>query len=223
MPANRFNGFTNLGIGIGLRVPHYGHILEKKPVVDWFEIISENYMCDGGRPLHILDQILEQYQVVQHGVSMYFGSTDPLNRDHLKRLKRLVKRTNTPFLSDHLCWGSMDGRYTHDLLPMPYTFAAAKSTAERIRFVQDFVEVPVIVENVSSYAEFHLSEMTEWQFLTEVAERADCGILLDVNNIYVSSKNHRFNPLDYVNNAVGTSCVARRFIVAGYNWVSGCR
>jgi uncharacterized protein len=200
MPANRFNGFSNLGIGIGLRVPHYGHILEKKPAVDWFEIISENYMVDAGRPLQILDQILEQYQVVQHGVSMYFGSTDPLNREHLKRLKQLVKRTNTPFLSDHLCWGSVDGNYTHDLLPMPYTFAAAKSTAERIRQVQDFVEVPVIVENVSSYAEFHLSEMSEWEFLGEVAEAADCGILLDVNNIYVSSQNHSFNPLDYVNN-----------------------
>jgi hypothetical protein len=156
-------------------------------------------MCDAGRPLEVLDSILEQYQVVQHGVSMYFGSTDPLNRDHLKRLKRLVRKTNTPFLSDHLCWGSVDGNYTHDLLPMPYTFAAAKSTAERIRFVQDFVEVPVIVENVSSYAEFHLSEMTEWQFLSEVAESADCGILLDVNNIYVSSQNHTFNPLDYLN------------------------
>ncbi|HET6249718.1 MAG TPA: DUF692 domain-containing protein [Tepidisphaeraceae bacterium] len=200
MPANRFNGFTNLGIGIGLRVPHYGHILEKKPVVDWFEIISENYMIDAGRPLEVLDKILEQYQVVQHGVSMYFGSTDPLNREHLKRLRQLVKRTNTPFLSDHLCWGSVDGNYTHDLLPMPYTFAAAKSTAERIRQVQDFVEVPVIVENVSSYAEFHLSEMSEWEFLSEVAEAADCGILLDVNNIYVSSQNHSFNPLDYVNN-----------------------
>ncbi|HEX3357356.1 MAG TPA: DUF692 domain-containing protein [Tepidisphaeraceae bacterium] len=200
MAANRFNGFTNLGIGIGLRVPHYNHILDKKPVVDWFEIISENYMIDAGRPLEILDRILEQYQVVQHGVSMYFGSTDPLSREHLKKLKRLVKRTNTPFLSDHLCWGSVDGSYTHDLLPMPYTFAAAKSTAERIRAVQDFVEVPVIVENVSSYAEFHLSEMSEWEFLSEVAERADCGILLDVNNIYVSSQNHTFNPLDYVNN-----------------------
>jgi uncharacterized protein (UPF0276 family) len=199
MPANRFNGHTDLGIGIGLRVPHYNHILEKKPAVDWFEVISENYMVDAGRPLEILDRILEQYQVVQHGVSMYFGSVDPLNREHLKRLKRLVRRTNTPFLSDHLCWGSVDGTYTHDLLPMPYTFEAAKNTAERIRAVQDFVEVPVIVENVSSYAEFHLSEMTEWEFLSEVAEQADCGILLDVNNIYVSSKNHNFDPYDYVN------------------------
>ena len=200
MPANKFNGFTDYGIGIGLRVPHYDHILTRKPVVDWFEIISENFMVDGGRPLHILDQILEQYRVVQHGVSMYFGSAEPLNREHMKRLKRLVKRTNTPWLSDHLCWGSVDGRYTHDLLPMPYTFGAAKVTAQKIRETRDFLEVPIAVENVSSYAEFHASEMTEWEFLSEVVEMADCGILLDVNNIYVSSRNHGFDPFDYLNN-----------------------
>lgn len=200
MPANRFNGYTQYGVGIGLRLPHYQHILEKKPVVDWFEIISENFMVDGGRPLAILDQILEQYRVVQHGVSMYFGSTEAPNREHLKRLKSLVKRTKTPWLTDHLCWGSVDGRYSHDLLPMPYTFEAVKKTAEKIRQVRDYLEVPIAVENVSSYAEFHVSEMTEWEFLTEVVEAADCGILLDVNNIYVSSKNHTFNPLDYLNN-----------------------
>ena len=200
MPKNLYNGFTELGIGIGLRIPHYNHILSQKPTVDWFEIISENYMVDGGRPLEILDQILEQYHVVQHGVSMYFGSADPLNREHLKRLKNLVKRTKTPFLSDHLCWGSVDGTYSHDLLPMPYTFGAAKVTAQRIRQARDFLEVPICVENVSSYAEFHQSEMTEWEFLSEVVERADCGILLDVNNIYVSSKNHNFNPLEYLDN-----------------------
>jgi uncharacterized protein len=200
MPANRFNGYTDLGIGIGLRVPHYQHILSKKPTVDWFEVISENYMVDGGRPLEVLDQILEQYQVVQHGVSMYFGSADPLSREHLNRLKSLVKRTKTKFLSDHLCWGSVDGTYTHDLLPMPYTFEAAKITAQRIKQARDFLEIPICVENVSSYAEYHVSEMTEWEFLTEVVELADCGILLDVNNIYVSSKNHNFNPMDYVNN-----------------------
>src|SRR5271156_3137153 len=199
MPANRFNNFTNYGIGIGLRVPHYRHILSRKPTVDWFEIISENYMVDAGRPLQILDQILEQYEVVQHGVSMYFGSVDRGDPQHIKRLKNLVKRTKTPFLSDHLCWGSVDGTYTHDLLPTPYTFASAKITAQRIREVRDFLEIPLIVENVSSYAEFHASEMTEWQFLTEVVELADCGILLDVNNIYVSSRNHNFDPLDYVN------------------------
>ena len=200
MPANRFNGFTEYGVGIGLRIPHYNHILEKKPVVDWFEIISENFMVEGGRPLHVLDQILEQYHVVQHGVSMYFGSVEPLNREHLRRLKSLVRRTKTPWLSDHLCWGSVDGTYSHDLLSMPYTFEAAKKTAQKIREARDFLEVPVVVENVSSYAEFHASEMTEWQFLTEVVEEADCGILLDVNNIYVSSQNHSFDPFEYVNN-----------------------
>src|SRR3954449_6565904 len=190
---------TDYGIGIGLRVPHYQHILDKKPLVDWFEIISENYMVDAGRPLHVLDQILEQYRVVQHGVSMYFGNAARPNRDHLRKLKRLVKRTGTPWLSDHLCWGSVDGRFTHDLLPMPYTWEAVEWTARNIREVQDTVGVPVAVENVSSYAEFHASEMTEWQFLREVVERADCGILLDVNNIYVSSKNHSFDPYVYLN------------------------
>ena len=200
MPANRFNGYSDYGVGIGLRIPHYQHIFEKKPVVDWFEIISENFMVDGGRPLHVLDQILERYRVVQHGVSMYFGSAEPLNREHLRRLKTLVKRTKTPWLTDHLCWGSVDGRYSHDLLPMPYTFEAARKTAQKVREARDFLEVPICVENVSSYAEFHVSEMTEWEFLTEVVENADCGILLDVNNIYVSSRNHNFDPLDYLNN-----------------------
>jgi uncharacterized protein len=199
MPANRFNGNTDLGVGIGLRIPHYNHVFDKKPVVDWFEIISENFMVDGGRPLKVLDQILERYRVVQHGVSMYFGSAEPLNREHLRRLKTLVKRTKTPWLTDHLCWGSVDGTYSHDLLPMPYTFEAAKKTAQKIREARDFLEVPIAVENVSSYAEFHVSEMTEWEFLSEVVEDADCGILLDVNNIYVSSQNHSFDPLDYLN------------------------
>ncbi len=198
MPANKFNGFTDYGIGIGLRIPHYDHILSRKPTVDWFEIISENFMVDGGRPLEVLDQILAQYRVVQHGVALYFGSADGPNRDHLRRLKTLTKRTKTPWLSDHLCWGSVDGTYSHDLLPMPYTRAAAKRTAENIRQVRDCLEIPIAVENVSSYTEFHVSEMTEWEFLTEVVELADCGILLDVNNIYVSAKNHGFNPYDYL-------------------------
>ena len=198
MPANTFNGETDYGIGIGLRVPHYQHILAEKPTVDWFEIISENFMVEGGRPLEILDQILEQYRVVQHGVAMYFGSADKLDREHMKRIKRLTKRTKTPWLSDHLCWGSVHGRYTHDLLPMPYTIASAKHTAEKIRAARDILEVPICVENVSSYAEYHISEMTEWEFLTEVVERADCGILLDVNNIYVSAQNHGFNPAEYI-------------------------
>jgi uncharacterized protein (UPF0276 family) len=200
MPANRYNGFSNLGIGIGLRAPHYQHVLSKQPSIDWFEIISENYMVDGGRPLEILDAVLEHYPVVQHGVSLYFGSTAPLDYEQLRKLKKLVKRTKTPFVSDHLCWGSVDGTYTHDLLPMPYTWQAVKHTAERIKAVQDYLEVPVCVENVSSYAEFCQSEMSEWQFVAEVSERADCGILLDVNNIYVSSENHEFDPYQYLSN-----------------------
>ncbi len=157
-------------------------------------------MVDSGRPLQILDQILEQYRVVQHGVSMYFCNADRPNRDHLKKLKALTRRTKTPWLSDHLCWGSVDGRYSHDLLPVPYTWEAIEKTVRNIREVQDFLELPIAVENVSSYAAFHASEMSEWEFLSEVVERADCGILLDVNNIYVSSRNHSFNPLDYVEN-----------------------
>jgi uncharacterized protein len=215
MPSNRHNGFTNYGVGIGLRIPHYTHIFERKPVVDWFEIISENFMVDGGRPLAVLDRILGRYRVVQHGVSMYFGSAEPLNREHLRRLKTLVKRTKTPWLSDHLCWGSVDGRYTHDLLPMPYTFEAADVTARKIREARDYLEIPIAVENVSSYAEFHVSEMTEWEFLNEVAERADCGILLDVNNIYVSSQNHDFDPFEYLN-AVPPERVAQ-IHVAGHS------
>ena len=160
MPANKFNGFTDYGIWIGLRIPHYQHILSRQPTVDWFEIISENFMVDGGRPLEVLDEILAQYRVVQHGVALYFGSADGPNMDHLRRLKVLTKRTKTHWLTDHLCWGSVDGSYTHDLLPMPYTMASARKTAANIRKVRDYLEIPIAVENVSSYAEFHASEMT---------------------------------------------------------------
>ena len=189
----------NYGIGIGLRVPHYQHILEKKPVVDWFEIISENFMVDGGRPLACPrpDSGAIPRRAARRLDLLRLASRP--NRDHLRKLKTLVKRTKTPWLSDHLCWGSVDGRYTHDLLPMPYTLEAVENDRGNIREVRDFLEVPVAVENVSSYAEFHASEMTEWEFLSEVVERADCGILLDVNNIYVSSKNHNFDPCVYFN------------------------
>ena len=155
-------------------------------------------MVDAGNPLAVLDSILEQYKVIQHGVALYFGSVDKLDRTQLKKLKALVHRTKTPFLSDHLCWGSVDGTYSHDLLPLPYTFEAVKNTAERIRFVSDHLEIPICVENVSSYTEYKDSEMNEWQFLSEVVDKADCGILLDVNNIYVSSQNHKFDPYDYL-------------------------
>jgi len=185
-------------VGIGLRVPHYQHIFSKKPVVNWFEIISENFMVDGGRPLAILDQILERYRWCSTASRCIFGSAEPLNREHLTRLNPWSSAPRPPGFTDHLCWGSVDGRYTHDLLPMPYTFEAAKKTAQKIREARDFLEVPLAVENVSSYAEFHVSEMTEWEFLNEVVEGADCGILLDVNNIYVSSRNHGFDPFEYL-------------------------
>ena len=199
MPDNTNQTTPKLGIGIGLRVPHYDHILNKKPDVSWFEIISENFMVEGGRPLAVLDQIMEQYQVVQHGVGLYPGNADGLDFSHLKRLKSLIQRTNTPWISDHLCWGSIDGTFSHDLLPMPYTLESARKIAENLRIAQDYLEIPLAVENVSSYAAFHADEMTEWEYLAEVVELADVGMLLDVNNIYVSSVNHGFDPLDYVN------------------------
>ena len=198
MGRNRFNSYSQLGVGVGLRTVHYAEILEDQPRVGWFEIISENFLVPGGRPLHVLDRVLEHYPIVQHGVSMYFGSPEPVNQDYLFRLKDLIRRTKTPWLSDHLCWGSVDGTYSHDLLPLPYTWEAASRAAERIKRVQDQVGIPVAVENVSSYATFQASEMEEWQFLSEVVEQADCGILLDVNNIYVSATNHRFDPEAYL-------------------------
>ena len=196
--STSLNASSPLGISIGLRVPHYDHILARRPDVAWFEIISENYLGEGGRPLAVLDRILEQYQVVQHGVGLYPGNAQGVDFDHLRRLKRLVRRTGTPWVSDHLCWGSVDGTFSHDLLPMPYTFGAAQRIAENLRVIQDFLEVPLAVENVSSYAAFREEEMTEWEFLAEVVERAGVDILLDVNNIYVSSINHGFDPRTYV-------------------------
>ena len=199
MSDPRFTSGVELATGIGLRVPHYNHILSEKPAVGWFEIISENYMVEGGRALAVLDRILDQYRVVQHGVGMYPGDAGGVKFDHLRRLKNLVRRTKTPWISDHLCWGSVDGSMSHDLLPIPFTFEAARKTAENLRIAQDFLEVPLAMENVSSYGEFKDNEMTEWQFLAEVAELADTGILLDVNNIYVSSINNGFDPMEYVN------------------------
>lgn len=189
-----------LELGIGLRPAHYAYIFEHWPEVDWFEIISENFMRPFGRPDEVLGKILEHYPVVMHGVSLYFGSLEPYDPDFLRLLKNLVRRTESPYVSDHLCWGSYGGIYSHDLLPLPYTKDVAKRTAERISFVQNYLEVPVCVENVSSYLSYRQSQMTEWEFLTEVAEQADCGILLDVNNVYVSSFNHHFDPYEYLKN-----------------------
>lgn len=190
----------NLGIGIGLRIPHYNDILEKKPPIDWFEIISENFMIDGGRPLDILDKILETYPVVQHGVSMAIGSSDPLDFDYLKKLKQLTRRTKTPWLSDHLCWGRLPGAHFHDLLPLPYTKEVIRYVVERAKIIQDYLEIPFALENLSSYVAYKDDQMSEWEFYRTIVEQADIFMMLDVNNIYVSSRNHGFDPMDYINN-----------------------
>lgn len=198
MSSNRFNSFSTLGVGIGLRSKHLPHVLKTKPSVDWFEIISEAYMVDGGRPLGWLDEVCAHYPVVQHGVSLYVGSAGGLDEDYLRRLNHLAQRTRSPWVSDHLCWGSVDGTSSHDLMPLPYTSEAVRCAVGNIRRAQDSLDVPFVIENVSSYAEFHASHMNEWQFLSEVAEQADVGILLDVNNLYVSSINHGFDPALYL-------------------------
>lgn len=189
-----------LGIGIGLRIPHYPDIFEHLPSIDWFEIISENFMVEGGKPLENLEKILEHYTVVQHGVSLAIGSPTPLDFDYLKKLKALTRITNTPWVSDHLCWGQTPGGHYHDLLPLPYTKNIANYVAERARIVQDYLELPFALENLSSYVTYTIDEMPEWEFYSTIAEKADTFMLLDVNNIYVSSRNHHFDPGDYINN-----------------------
>ncbi|WP_437311216.1 MNIO family bufferin maturase [Sorangium sp. So ce388] len=191
-------GLPDLGVGVGLRIPHYRHVFEHRPRVDWFEIISENFMVDGGMPIANLERALASYRVVQHGVSLSIGSTDPLDFDYLRRLKALLGKVRSPWVSDHLCWTGAHGVNLHDLLPLPYTEEAVRHVAARARAVQDFLEVRLALENVSSYLTFTASRMSEWEFLSAVAEEADCGILLDVNNVYVSSYNHGFDPGAYV-------------------------
>jgi uncharacterized protein len=188
----------NLGIGIGLRVPHYEEIFRDWPKIDWFEIISENFMCDGGKPLEMLSRILERYPVVQHGVSLAIGSPGPLDFDYLKRLKALTRITKTPWVSDHLCWGRLAGAHFHDLLPLPYTREVIDYVAERARIVQDYLELPFALENLSSYVAFKEDQMPEWDFYSAVVEKADIHMMLDVNNIYVSSRNHGFDPEEYI-------------------------
>jgi uncharacterized protein len=195
--ANRW-GYPDLGFGIGLRSVHYEHVLTNTPPIDWFEILSENYMDTGGRPLHVLDQVAARYPVVLHGVSLSVGSTDPIDFEYLKKLKALGKRINARWISDHLCWTGVAGHNTHDLLPMPYTDEALKHTIERVKTIQDFMERPIALENASTYLEFSASTWHEADFIRELTERADCGILLDVNNVYVSSFNHGFDPKAYL-------------------------
>ncbi|MBB6093283.1 hypothetical protein HNQ60_002161 [Povalibacter uvarum] len=184
---------TSLGFGLGLRPDHYIEILRDRPAVDWFEIISENYMVPGGRPLHFLDRFRERYPLVMHGVSMSIGSVDPLDMQYLRDLKALAQRVEPEWISDHLCWTAVDGVNLHDLMPLPYTEEALLHVARRVKQVQDFLGRRILLENVSSYVTYTHSQMQEWEFLAALTAEADCDLLLDVNNIYVSSVNHEFD------------------------------
>jgi uncharacterized protein (UPF0276 family) len=206
--------FPNLGCGIGLRREHYGHVLEHWPAVEWFEIISENFMVPGGRPLWVLDQVRERYPIVMHGVSMSIGTTDPLNFEYLGSLKKLADRVQPAWVSDHFCWTGVGGKNAHDLLPLPYTEETIDHVVARVRTVQDRLERPIVLENVSSYLAYRDSEFTEWECLAEVARRSGCRLLLDVNNVYVSAFNHRFDPLDYLDGIPADRVV--QFHLAGH-------
>lgn len=188
-----------LGFGLGLRTQHFDAVLNTEPDIDWFEVLSENYMVAGGKPRYYLKEIGERYPLVMHGVSLSIGSTDPLNMDYLKALKLLANDVQPQWISDHICWTSIHGVNSHDLLPLPYTEETVKHVAQRIKTVQDFLGRRILMENVSSYLSYQDSSMDEWEFVNAVAEAADCLILLDINNIYVSARNHNFNPLDYLN------------------------
>jgi len=192
------DSFPYLGHGIGLRTTHFPRVLDGTARADWFEAISENFMIRGGRPLAVLERARAAAPLVLHGVSLSIGSTDPLNERYLGELAALARRFEPAWVSDHLCWGSFGGHYAHDLLPLPYTEEALAIVAERIQRVQERLGRRILVENVSSYVTFTHSTMPEWEFLAAVAERADCGILLDVNNVYVSAVNHGFSAEEYV-------------------------
>ena len=192
------NSRPYLGYGLGLRKEHYETVLAERPKVDWFEIISENYMVEGGKPLDYLSRIREDYPMVMHGVSMSIGSTEPLDFGYLKRLKALIQRVEPAWFSDHLCWTGVHGINLHDLMPLPYTEEAVQHVADRVKQVQDYMGRQMLLENVSSYVSYSDSQMSEWEFLRAVSERADCLILLDINNIYVSAFNHNFDPYTYL-------------------------
>jgi uncharacterized protein (UPF0276 family) len=190
--------FPYLGFGLGLRAQHYAAILETLPPLDWLEILTENYLVPGGMALYYLDRIAEKYPLVMHGVSLSIGSSDLVNLAYLQQVKELIDRVNPVWISDHLCWTGVNGINTHDLLPLPYTEAVLDHVVSHINQVQDYLDRRILIENVSSYLTYAESEMSEWEFLTEITRRADCYILLDINNVYVSAFNHGFDPQHYL-------------------------
>ena len=204
----------NLGLGVGLRTVHFAHILREWPQVDWFEVISENFLDSQGRPRYVLEQIAERYPVVMHGVSLSIGSTDPLDFEYLAKLSSLARHVRARWVSDHLCWTGVAGRNTHDLLPLPFSDETLAHVARRVRIVQDFLERPLVLENPSSYVSFAGSTMPEWEFLTRLADETNCQLLLDVNNVYVSSVNHDFDPFEYIAKVPGERVV--QYHLAGH-------
>ncbi len=190
--------FPHLGFGLGLRPPHYDEVIESAPHVDWWEVISENFMGEGGKPRRVLRAVRERWPVVLHGVSLSIGSVDPLDELYLARLAELIEHIEPAIVSDHLCWSRYRGRASHDLWPMPYTAEALDHVVSRVAQVQDRLRRRILLENPSSYVTFAASEMGESEFLVEVADRADCGILLDVNNVYVSCTNHGWDAESYL-------------------------
>jgi uncharacterized protein len=203
------------GFGLGLRPSHYSAILEESHAVDWLEIITENYLIPGGKPLHYLERIRSRFPVVMHGVSLSIGSTDPLDREYLAGVRELARRIEPAWISDHLCWTGVEGLNVHDLLPMPYTEEALAWVVARVGEVQDVLGRQILLENVSSYLTYRSSEMTEWEFLSEVACRADCAILLDINNIHVSAVNHGFEAMRYLRGVPRER--VRQFHLAGHS------
>jgi uncharacterized protein len=207
-------------VGIGLRTPHYRELLERLPPIGWFEVHSENYFGDGGQPLYFLERFRSHYPFSLHGVGLSLGSADTLNPTHLQKLKSLVVRFEPGLVSDHLCWSSVGGQFLNDLLPLPYTEEALNHVVTRIGEAQDFLRRQILVENVSSYLQFKHSTIPEWEFLAEVSRRSGCGILFDVNNIYVSSKNHGFDPKIYID-AIPASAV-QEIHLAGFDSNGEC-
>lgn len=207
-----------LGYGLGLRVDHYESLLEHPGPVQWLEIVSENYMIPGGRPLAWLERFRERFPLVMHGVSLSIGSTDPLDEGYLQRLAELAHHVQPKWISDHLCWTGVQGVNLHDLMPLPYTEEALAHVVERVQRVQERLGRRILLENVSSYLRFAESQLTEWEFLAEVATRADCLILLDINNIYVSAHNHGFSPRAYLDGIPASR--VQQFHLAGHEHAS---
>ena len=189
---------SGLGFGLGLRTDHYESILESRPRVDWFEVLSENYLVPGGKPLYFLDRIRADFPVVLHGVSLSIGSTDPLSMTYLRSVRELAREIDAAWVSDHLCWSSVDDHYLHDLLPMPYTEESLAHVVARVHRAQDVLGRPLVLENPSTYLGFAESTLTEWDFLAELARQTGCGLLLDVNNVYVSATNHGWSAEAYL-------------------------